>query len=133
MDEKHELKCCSIKKNIMCNKNLSRLSNSRPKPADFSSPGALNNELHFFPLYLDVVVVVYEGLDGVQHAVGHLVRLVEDEETPLARGHVAPDPVGETQLCEKILVIKVNVTTHERSNVPCTRRPCSCPGSGGWR
>ena len=43
--------------------------------------------------YLDVIVVVDERLDGVQNAVRHLVRLVKDEETPLALGDVATDPI----------------------------------------
>ena len=47
-------------------------------------------------------MVVDERLDGVQNAVRHLVRLVEGEEAPLALGHVAADPVGQTQLRKKV-------------------------------
>ena len=41
--------------------------------------------------------MVNEGLDPVNHANGHLVHLVEDEEAGGALGHVPPDPVLDSQ------------------------------------
>ena len=50
---------------------------------------------------VDLLVVVDEGLDGVDDPLRHLVHLVEDEEALGAAGDVAADPVLEVQLKKK--------------------------------
>lgn len=41
--------------------------------------------------------MVNEWLDPINHANGHLVHLVKDEEAGGALGHIAPDPVLYSQ------------------------------------
>ena len=41
--------------------------------------------------------MVNEWLDPINHADGHLVHLVKDEEAGSTLGHIAPDPVLDSQ------------------------------------